>query len=89
MSTLVGGETYTLLGEEDTSTYSCMDMCTYSKEGEADSKYCFAEGDLEEECKDSKDSKESTASAGGAAGTTTGGSGEGWCRLISLCVAAV
>ena len=74
MNTLVGGDTYTLLGEEDTSTYSCMDECTYSKEGEANSKYCFAEGDLEEEC---KDSKESTASAGGAAFTASGGSGEG------------
>ena len=39
---VVGGSIYTLIGEEDTSTFSCMDKCTYSKEGEANSKYCFA-----------------------------------------------
>ena len=65
---VVGGSTYTLIGEEDTSTFSCMDECTYSKEGEANSKYCFAAGDLQVECKGS-----SSANAGGAASTSAGG----------------
>ena len=66
---VVGGSIYTLIGEEDTSTFSCMDKCTYSKEGEANSKYCFAAGDLQVECKGS-----STATAGGATPATAGGS---------------
>jgi hypothetical protein len=45
-----------------------MDKCTYAKEGEANSKYCFAAGDLQVECKGS-----SSANAGGAAPTAAGG----------------
>merc|ERR1719468_455184 len=60
---VVGGATYSLLGKEDTSAFSCMDKCTYKKEGEADSKYCFATGDLQTECKDTAGSPPATAPA--------------------------
>jgi len=70
---VVGGATYTLLGEEDTSVFSCLDKCTYKKEGEADSKYCFAEGDLQTECKDTAGSPPATA--GAPAGPTTASAG--------------
>ena len=40
-----------------------MDKCTYAKEGETKSKYCFAVGDMQPECKDS--------------GSSTGGNGAG------------
>merc|ERR1740136_207021 len=65
-SKVVEGSTYTLQGEEDTSSFSCVDRCTYTKEGEANSKFCFADGDLQVECKDS---------TGGVADTTPGGGG--------------
>ena len=65
---MVGGATYTMLGEEDTSSFSCIDKCTYAKEGEANSKYCFGAGDLPAECKDSTPSN-----GGGTAGTTAAG----------------
>merc|ERR1711970_1629646 len=70
---VVGGATYTLLGEEDTSTFSCLDKCTYKKEGEADSKYCFAEGDLQTECKDTAGSPPATAGAPAAPTTASAG----------------
>ena len=71
---IVGGTTYRLIGEEDTSTFSCMDKCTYSKEGEADSKYCFASGDLQVECKGSGTA--GGATAGGATANTAGGAAQ-------------
>jgi len=70
---VVGGATYTLLGEEDTSAFSCLDKCTYKKEGEADSKYCFAEGDLQTECKDTAGSPPATAGAPAAPTTASAG----------------
>merc|ERR1711892_581165 len=65
-SKVVEGSTYTLQGEEDTFSFSCVDRCTYTKEGEANSKYCFADGDLQVECKDT---------TGGVADTTPSGGG--------------
>merc|ERR1712106_1021679 len=65
-SKVVEGFTYTMQGEEDTSSFSCVDRCTYTKEGEANSKYCFANGDLQVECKDT---------TGGVADTTPSGGG--------------
>jgi len=54
-STMLGGVTYKFIGEEDTSSFSCLDPCTYMKEGEANSKYCFAAGDDgENKCMDSE-----------------------------------
>ena len=70
---VVGGATYSLLGEEDTSAFSCMDKCTYKKEGEADSKYCFATGDLQTECKDTAGSPPATAAAPAAPTTASPG----------------
>ena len=69
----MGGATYSLLGEEDTSAFSCMDKCTYKKEGEADSKYCFATGDLQTECKDTAGSPPATAAAPAAPTTASPG----------------
>merc|ERR1711892_1242132 len=69
-SKVVEGSTYTLQGEEDTSSFSCVDRCTYTKEGEANSKFCFADGDLQVECKDS---------TGGVADTTPSGGGGKHC----------
>ena len=60
-----------MLGEEDTSSFSCIDKCTYAKEGEANSKYCFGAGDLPAECKDSTPSN-----GGGATSTAAGGAGK-------------
>ena len=59
-----------MLGEEDTSSFSCIDKCTYAKEGEANSKYCFGAGDLPAECKDS------TPSNAGGGATTAAGAGK-------------
>ena len=50
---LVEGSTYTFkgeVGEEDATHYSCIDRCTYAKEGEENSMYCFAVGDMQMEC---------------------------------------
>ena len=76
---MVGGSTYALKGEEDTSTFSCMDKCTYAKEGEENSKYCFAVGDLQVECKDSGSAAPgvTAGSGGGVVGTTAGSGGAG------------
>ena len=60
---IVGGETYSLLGEEDTSSFSCMDRCTYSKDKDPNSKFCFAPGTLKTECKSSPSSFPSATSA--------------------------
>jgi len=76
-SKVVEGSTYTLQGEEDTSSFSCVDRCTYTKEGEANSKYCFADGDLQVECKDSTGGvADTTPSGGGAEAATTASSSE-------------
>ena len=87
---IVGGSTYTLRGEEDTSSFSCLDKCTYSKEGEADSKYCFAAGDLLVECKGSSSGNASGATAATADGSapTTAGSGMqyGVCGVCETCL---
>merc|ERR1712106_383328 len=74
-SKAVEGSTYTLQGEEDTSSFSCVDRCTYTKEGEANSKYCFADGDLQVECKDSTGGVANTTPSGGGGGATTSSSG--------------
>merc|ERR1719312_1118564 len=50
-----------------------MDKCTYKKEGEADSKYCFATGDLQTECKDTAGSPPATAAAPAAPTTASPG----------------
>ena len=49
-----------------------MDKCTYAKEGETNSKYCFAVGDMQPECKDSGSSTEGN----GAGAESTDGAGE-------------
>merc|ERR1711892_1476650 len=69
----VGGVNYRYQGEEDTAAYSCIDKCAYMKEGEENSKYCFADGDMEPKCKDSGP----TADRGGVAGPTQAGGGGG------------
>ena len=67
---MLGGATYKFIGEEDTSFFSCLDKCTYMKEGEANSKYCFAAGnDGENKCMDSE------ATTPSAAGTSQGAGG--------------
>merc|ERR1740124_792396 len=76
-SKVVEGSTYTMQGEEDTSSFSCVDRCTYTKEGEANSKYCFADGELQVECKDTTGGvADPTPSGGGAEAATTASSSE-------------
>merc|ERR1712106_655808 len=76
-SKVVEGSTYTMQGEEDTSSFSCVDRCTYTKVGEANSKYCFANGDLQAECKDTTEGvPDTTPSGGGAEAATTASSSE-------------
>merc|ERR1719167_1266504 len=42
----VGSFSYTLFGFNDTSSFGCADNCVYSKDNEANSRYCFStEGD--------------------------------------------
>jgi len=71
-SKVVGGKSYTFLGEEDTSAFKCMDKCTYSEDGKEGTKVCFAAGDLDTECKDSSAASMATT---GAAKPTTGAAG--------------
>jgi len=71
-STQLGGATYKLIGEEDTSSFSCLRNCTYMKEGEPNSKYCFAAGDEENKC---MDSEATTARRAGVELQEAGGSG--------------
>merc|ERR1712106_977931 len=73
-SKVVEGSTYTLQGEEDTSSFSCVDRCAYTKEGEANSKYCFADGDLQVECKDTTGGVADTTPSGAEAATTASSS---------------
>ena len=70
---MVGGKSYTFLGEEDTSAFKCMDKCTYSEDGKEGTKVCFAAGDLDTECKDSSAASMATT---GAAKPTTGAAGK-------------
>merc|ERR1712215_527157 len=48
----VGGVSYILVKEGDTSNYNCLTNCMYTKET-GGPLYCFAAGDLEVECGDS------------------------------------
>merc|ERR1711892_641661 len=79
----VGGVNYRYLGKEDTTAYSCVDKCAYMKEGEENSKYCFADGDMEPKCKDAGATAGQggggvagpTQASGGGVGATTSSSG--------------
>merc|ERR1712215_447037 len=51
-SKIVGGISYTLVGEMDTKEYNCLNDCVYQKKLEPGTKYCFAVGDEKVECKD-------------------------------------
>merc|ERR1719347_2483630 len=46
----VGGVSYTLVGQMDTSNYQCLNDCIYTKDEDPQYKYCFAAGDLEVDC---------------------------------------
>jgi len=46
----VGGVKYKKSGEEDTSSFNCLNNCVYEKVDSPGSKYCFKEGDLTVEC---------------------------------------
>ena len=41
---------YKKSGEEDTSSFNCLNNCVYEKVDSPGSKYCFKEGDLTVEC---------------------------------------
>merc|ERR1711970_842023 len=43
---------YTLVGQMDTKEYNCLNDCIYQKKEEPGTKYCFAVGDQQVECKD-------------------------------------
>jgi len=48
----VGGITYNLVGEQDTSNYNCKSNCIFEKEGKPGSRYCFASGTQPVNCGD-------------------------------------
>merc|ERR1712106_372141 len=46
----VGGVSYSLVGQMDTTAYQCLNNCIYVKDQEPTVKFCFASGDLQVEC---------------------------------------
>merc|ERR1712106_234833 len=46
----VGGVSYSLVGQMDTTAYQCLNNCVYVKDQEPTVKFCFASGDLQVEC---------------------------------------
>merc|ERR1739838_177123 len=46
----VGGVSYTLVEEKDTSAYDCLNNCVYEQAGNQGSKFCFARGNLAVTC---------------------------------------
>merc|ERR1712106_203535 len=46
----VGGVSYSLVGQMDTTAYQCLNNCIYVKDQDPTVKFCFASGDLQVEC---------------------------------------
>merc|ERR1711892_425632 len=46
----VGGVSYSLVGQMDTTAYQCLNNCVYVKDQDPTVKFCFASGDLQVEC---------------------------------------
>jgi len=46
----VGGVAYTLIGQEDTHSYGCLDDCVYKRDDKEGSKICFSPGDMQPTC---------------------------------------
>ena len=52
----VGGISYSLIGDQDTSQFGCISQCVYGKdEDSTGNKYCFKSGTLEVVCGIRKD----------------------------------
>ena len=53
-SKMVGGTSYTLISQRDTTAYHCLTNCSYLKDGDDQdhAQYCFASGHEEVKCKD-------------------------------------
>ena len=66
----MGGMSYSLVKEADTSGYNCLANCVYQKDGDEDAGplFCFAAGDLEVVC---GDGGEFTQIPGGDGGEVT------------------
>ena len=48
----VGATEYSLVQEEDTSSFNCMKNCVYERKDTPGSRFCFASGDLPVDCGD-------------------------------------
>merc|ERR1712123_110593 len=46
----VGGVSYSLVGQMDTTAYQCLNNCIYVNDQDPTVKFCFASGDLQVEC---------------------------------------
>merc|ERR1712106_542454 len=46
----VGGVSYSLVGQMDTTAYQCLNNCIYVKDQDPTVKFCFASADLQVEC---------------------------------------
>merc|ERR1712123_438913 len=46
----VGGVSYSLVGQMDTTAYQCLNSCIYVNDQDPTVKFCFASGDLQVEC---------------------------------------
>lgn len=71
-SKIVGGISYTLSSQMDTTAFNCLSNCAYHKDGDTSVQYCFAKGYQNVVCKDDPgEEREGILIAGGSGATTS------------------
>jgi len=72
----VGGVSYSLVGQMDTTAYQCLNNCIYVKDQDPTVKFCFASGDLQVECTEDEFQGSDKPPMGGSDKPPVGGSEE-------------
>merc|ERR1712106_1029944 len=79
----VGGVSYSLVGQMDTTAYQCLNNCVYVKDQDPTVKFCFASGDLQVECTEDEfqgSDKPPTEAPAGEVTTTTSTNSSAGCK---------